>query len=310
MTLLHSDSGDDNNKTTQPAEVKSTKETTVSKVVSNRAHVYFAVEDGSKTSMPVYISYSDSPEHRELIYAMLNQQSKISFLLDSVHKRLGLTGSEPELSLSTISSINQNSSTTKVMNLQIHSYTSNKRINLLTKFIKSAIQVNRDHIPTTDTLKQWPYLHEIADKVSPLLDIDVGILKGYDCTAALGPVNRIQAQENGPFALETVLGWGIGGGTDSFVTCHRVIIDHGTAIIAHILKEIELLSPGNISRLLNQDFTCVESDDAKQSVEDQWFMDILQTGIQGLVKNTYKFWYHSSRRITLCQTTKKWQYGG
>ena len=52
------------------------------------------------------------------------------------------------------------------------------------------------------------------------------------------------------------------------------------AIIAHSLKGKESPSPDDISRLLNQDFTCLEPDDAKQSVEDRRFMDTLQTGIQ------------------------------
>ena len=62
-TLLHSDSGDDNDQTTQPAEVKTTEATTVPKVISNRAHVHLAVEGGSKTSMilPVYILTSRQP---------------------------------------------------------------------------------------------------------------------------------------------------------------------------------------------------------------------------------------------------------
>ena len=118
-----------------------------------------------------------------------------------------------------------------------------------------------------------------------MLDIDVGILIGYDCTQALDIVYRTQAQGKRPLSLETVLGWGIIGGTsqqmnDSFITCHSAILDNGNAIIAHSLKEKESPSPDDISRLLNQDFTCLELDDSKQSVEDRQFMDTLETGIK------------------------------
>ena len=103
-TLLHSNSGDDNGQTTQPVDVKTTEATTVAKVVSNRAHIHLAVEGGSKTSMilPVYISHPDNPDPEDLIYTMLDQQSEITFLLDSVYERLGLTGSETDLLLSTM----------------------------------------------------------------------------------------------------------------------------------------------------------------------------------------------------------------
>ena len=36
----------------------------------------------------------------------------------------------------------------------------------------------------------------------------------------------------------------------------------------------------DISRLLNQDFTCLEPDDSKQSVEDRRFVDTLETCIK------------------------------
>ena len=64
------------------------------------------------------------------------------------------------------------------------------------------------------------------------------------------------------------------------MTCHRAIINNGNAIIAHSLKGKESPSPDDISRLLNQDFTCLEPDDLKQSVEDRQFMDTLETGIK------------------------------
>ena len=62
--------------------------------------------------------------------------------------------------------------------------------------------------------------------------------------------------------------------------CHRAIIDNGNAIIAHSLKGKKSLSPGDISRVLNQDFTCLEPDDSKQSVEDRQFIDTLEIGIK------------------------------
>ena len=50
---------------------------------------------------------------------------------------------------------------------------------------------NRSHIPTDKTVNAWPHLRRLQGKVPPLLDCEVGLLIGYDCAAALAPLETI-----------------------------------------------------------------------------------------------------------------------
>ena len=106
----------------------------------------------------------------------------------------------------------------------MRSYSCGVRIDVPPAYTQSAIPANRDHIPTTQTASEWPYLQELA-------------------------------------------------------TCHRVLADQGNAIIASRLRAKEIASPDD-SNLLNQDFTCIEPDNFKQSLEDRRFMKTLQCGIR------------------------------
>ena len=285
-TLLHIDPAKNRDNTSESTKVKTTEFADKPlPAVSNKAHVHLAVEGGTKTSMilPVYISHKDYPDKEELIYVMLDLQSDITYVLDSVCEHLGATGCETEMTLSTMTSINEKFSTNMVSNLQVRGYTSDVRIDLPPAYVRSAIPANRDHIPTTQTAREWPYLQELVEKSPPLLDIDVGILIGYDCTAALEVLNRIPAQGNGPFAQKSILGWGIVGGPGqqgNVATCHRILTDQGNAIIANRLRGKEIASPDDISNILNQDFTCIEPDDSKQSLEDRQFIETLESGIK------------------------------
>lgn len=45
----------------------------------------------------------------------------------------------------------------------------------------------------------------------PLQDCEVGLLIGYDCPAALAPLEAISGCENTTFAQSTALGWNIIG---------------------------------------------------------------------------------------------------
>ena len=61
--------------------------------------------------------------------------------------------------------------------------------------------------------------------------------------------------------------------------CYYGQIDHGNAIAADRFKGKETPSPENICTLFNQDSTCLEPDDSKQSVGDRQFLDTLETDI-------------------------------
>ena len=103
-----------------------------------------------------------------------------------------------------------------------------------------------------------------------LLDYNVGLLIGYDCSQALTPREVIAGESNEPYGIKKDLGWSIVGGSDvksgrSF--CHRVAV-----------KELPVVTMNNIVRILESDFK-ENKDDKKTSQEDLQFLKIMEEGI-------------------------------
>ena len=103
-----------------------------------------------------------------------------------------------------------------------------------------------------------------------LLDCNVGLLIGYDCSQALTPREVIAGESNEPYGIKKDLGWSIVGGSDvksgrSF--CHRVAV-----------KELPVVTMNNIVRILESDFK-ENKDDKKTSQEDLQFLKIMEEGI-------------------------------
>ena len=64
------------------------------------------------------------------------------------------------------------------MGLRVRGYSSAVYIDLPCSYSKNCIPVNREHIPTCETAKQWNHLRTIATKIPPLLECEVGLLIG------------------------------------------------------------------------------------------------------------------------------------
>ena len=205
------------------SEVKQTNSKTVQDDLSDDSTLLKGVQTGvshlnesngaslSSLVVPVWISHQDEPEREILIYALLDTQSDTTFVLDKTSDSLGIKGSKTKLLLSTMSNKNQLIDTSRVKGLQVRGYDSSLTIPLPTAFTRSGIPVNRSHIPSPQMAEQWPHLNQIADKIMPVSNCDVGLLIGYNCPRALVPREVIPPTDREPYAQRTDLGWGIIG---------------------------------------------------------------------------------------------------
>ncbi len=129
-------------------------------------------------------------------------------------------------------------------------------------FTHSTITVQQDNIPKPHHLKSWPYLAEVY---LPEINADVGLLIGANNPKAMEPWHVINSQQNGPYAVKTMLGWLVCGAADNNSVHYN---------INHIsLTEIEQL----LVQQYNTDFPERHYDDkAEMSQEDKQFMQSVQ----------------------------------
>ena len=161
----------------------------------------------------------------------------------------------------------------RVSGLRVRGYNSSFHVDLPPSYSKEHIPVNRNHIPTHETAKQWSHLEGIVNKMPPLLDCDIGLLIGYNCPRTLAPREVLSGKDNKPYAILT--GWSIVGGstpcmdeTESSL-CYRVNV-----------KELPPVTPMDIISILESDFKDTKGDDKTVSQEDLIFLDKLKGSIR------------------------------
>lgn len=124
------------------------------------------------TSMivPVWVSSATNPSKEQLVYALSDTQSDSTFIDTEVSNELQANTFPERLKLTTMlkESVIIKSESVKC-GLRVRGYNSCSHIDLPPSNTKDCIPVNRDHIPTHETAKQWPHLTAIADKMPPLL---------------------------------------------------------------------------------------------------------------------------------------------
>ena len=152
--------------------------------VSTRVTHFTESNGGLKSSMivPVWVSHENRPETEKLVYAILDTQSDVSFILDSTQDALGVQGIPTKLHLSTMSANNQLIECARLDGLRVRGHDSTEYISLPPVFSRSIIPVNRDHIPTSETANRWPHLQRIAHSLMPINECEVGLLLGYNCS--------------------------------------------------------------------------------------------------------------------------------
>ena len=161
--------------------------------------------------MPVWISTKENPQVEKLIYALLDTQSDSSFIEENLCSQLAAATEHCKLKVTTLLGKDVTVNCQKASSLRLRGYTSTRVIDIPPTYTSDSIPLDREHIPTCETAKKWDHFKSITVEIPPLLDIDIGLLIGYNCSNALIPREVIAGESNEPYAVKTDLGWSIVG---------------------------------------------------------------------------------------------------
>ena len=256
---------------------------------------------------PVYVAHETSPDDKRLVYALLDSQSDTSFILEKTCDSLGVSGTEVDLSLSTMYAENKIVKSKRITGLTVRGYKHSLEIPLPVLYTRQIMPANRSHIPTSEMAKKLPHLAGIASELLPLQNCEVGLLIGYNFSRALLPRDVIAPEKTGPFAQKTDLGWGIVGmissdcdenvELDSVGVSHRTVVcevkpsvasddqavinnDHNHVRFSLKTKGKEIINPVDVSRMMELDFVEHKHIGPAVSVDDKRFTDIVSNGIE------------------------------
>ena len=220
--------------------------------------------------VPVKIFHRDQPNEAVITYALLDNQSNACFITDSLAHQFNTKRESVKLNLTTMADKKIVSSEI-VHNLMIKGVNEEKEIELPGSYTRDCIPVERDIIPKSETLQQWPHLQEVANKLHPYNDSgEVGLLIGLNCPAALLPHEFMIQGDDDPYAVRTDLGWGISG------------IVSSSASRSHFAfrTTVREISPTQVQQMFDQDFNETSSQDKPLSIDDRRFLQQMKEAQQ------------------------------
>ena len=225
--------------------------------------------------MPVWISTKENPQVEKLIYALLDMQSDSSFIEENLCSQLDAVTEACKLKLTTLLGKDVTVECQKASSLRVRGYTSTHVIYLPPTYTRDSIPLDREHIPTCETAKKWDHFKSITVEIPPLLDIDIGLLIGYNCSNALVPREVIAGESNEPYAVKTDLGWSIVGSispssvSETTGFCYRVSA-----------REVPVINSKDALNLLQSNFKDTNQNDKSACVyqDDIQFSEILEKG--------------------------------
>ena len=243
-----------------------------------KANALSTCTGSSKTTnvIPVWISTKENPQVEKLVYALLDTQSDSSFTEENLCSQLAAATEPCKLKVTTLLGKDVTVECQKASSLRVRGYTSTRVIDLAPTYTRDSIPLDREHIPTCETAKKWDHFKSITVEIPPLLDIDIGLLIGYNCSNALIPREVIAGESNEPYAVKTDLGWSIVGSispssvSETTGFCYRVS-----------MREVPMMTPRDALNLLQSNFNdtiqndksaCMYQDDIQSS-------EILEKGI-------------------------------
>ena len=232
---------------------------------------------GTTTVVPVWLSSSSNPHVEKLVYALLDTQSDSTFVDDRVCEELSVPTEPVKLKLTTMLGKDVNIACKRVKGLRVRGYTSAQYIDLPPTYTQESIPLDREHISTCETAREWSHLAAIAPEMPLLMDCEVGLLIGYNCSTALAPRQVITGDIGQPYAIRTDLGWSVVGAPDDRLDvtgfCHRVSV-----------REVPVITPCDVLKVLESDFKDLKHSDVSVSQSDIQFLQILEGGVRQNVK--------------------------
>ena len=132
-------------------------------------------------------------------------------------------------------------------------------MNLPTLYSRLEFPNDRSHIPSANICHQFDHLKNVACKLLPLQNVQVGLLLGYDSSYVHQPLEVISSKiVSDPYAIRTPLGWCVIGstcpiGNTKLNFCNRISCSERTSIV--FKSDATEVSPKDFIRVFEQDFS-------------------------------------------------------
>ena len=217
-------------------------------------------------------------------YAFYDNGSVGCFLTENLRHRLEAPGTKTTLQLGTMHGQSLVESII-VKDLIVTDPHGRNPIELPRAYTRDEIPVNHDQIPTPEIVSRLEHLKEIANEIPTYdSDLDIGLLIGSNCPAALVPLKVVPNVGDGPFALKLNHGWTVSGPLQvtTETSTNKVTVNRITVREMHRVKEI--VTPTSLLKMFELDFNEHASrnlpEELGHSQEDRRFLKTVSNDIK------------------------------
>lgn len=171
--------------------------------------------------------------------------------MENLREQLDVDGERTELQLGTMHG-ESIVTTTVVHDLVVAGMEDKYSIEIPRSYTRMKIPVTEQQIPNPELVEQWEHLHGVAKRIHKIIpNLEIGLLIGSNCPAALEPLEVVPRGDEGPYAMQLCHGWTLTGPlhvkdtlNPSNVTCYRITVREVESVK-------ETVSPKLFSRCLS-----------------------------------------------------------
>ena len=129
--------------------------------------------------VPVWVRHIDQPSKEVLQYAILDDQSNVSFVSQQLCEDLALGGPPTHLLLTTVQERNVHVTSNRICGLEILDFKREHAVKLPMLFQRNVIPANHSQIPKASVAQKWKHLFAIADAIMPYnSSVEISLLIG------------------------------------------------------------------------------------------------------------------------------------
>ena len=217
-------------------------------------------------------------------YAFYDNGSVGCFLTENLWHHLEAPGTKTTLQLGTMHGQSLVESVV-VNDLIVTDPDGRNQIALPRAYTRDEIPVNHDQIPTPEIVSRLEHLKEIANEIPDYdRDLDIGLLIGSNCPAALVLLEVVPNVGDGPFALKLHHSWTVNDSLEvttetstNKVTVNRIVVREMESI-----KEI--VTPTSLPKMFELDFNKHSSENLPEDLghfqEDRRFLKTVSKGLK------------------------------
>ena len=264
-TVLHIYSAKGPKQENQMKTTAETEETPISSALVSAGNATGAGRDCALAIVPVRIKVAKGSRYIQT-YAFLDPGSTATFCTENLMNQLKVNGRKTEILLRTMGQ-EKPARTYEVRGLEVGDLEGCTYLDLPKVYTQSKIPVSKENIITQADLERRSSLSGIQLKE---IDADIELLIGTDVPRAMEPWQVINSQDNGPYAVQTLLGWVVTGP----ISAHSATEHAGPiAVSSNRISVVELKDL--LIRQYHQDFSeNMYKEKIEMSVEDKRFMEI------------------------------------